>query len=263
MTGGAARPAVSHRRIAAYDIYAKDDGRDYWSLAHAYLQAGVRQGELAKSLPDKPEFTLGAGENAMLFSTLSCSNPKRLVFRVDTRYGRYLLKWMRRGSIGLKRLFPNSAGLTYYTRLFQKVRRAVDGGCEATQDYYLVAERWIGAFRMEVVTVLEYIEGEPMGWRDDYSPFADQLARMAESLFRHGLTLDDMSPDNFLVTSNGIRAIDLSCRPPTRLNTVKMAMKMNARFGLDIPVRGAIDRTLRALLSMRYAARKWVGKRDM
>lgn len=258
---GSAKAAVSQRRVTTYDIYAKDDGRDYWRIAHAYLQSGIRREELAKNWPEKPEFTLGAGEGAMRFTGLSCVNPKRVVFRVETLDGVYLLKWMRIRSSGLKRLFPGSIGLTRYTRLFRKVRDAIENGCRSTQDYLLVAERWVGWFRMEVVTVLEYVEGESMGERDDYGPFAEDLTRAAEDLLRHDLTLDDMSPYNFLLTPDGVKVIDLSCRPPTRPNAVKMVMKMNRRFGLAIPVHGLVNRLIGALLAARYVVRGWLGKK--
>lgn len=253
-----ARPgvAISRRRSSVYDIYEKDDGLDYWRIVHAYLQAGVTQHDLAARLPEKAAFTLGVGEGEMRFTTISCTNPKRLVFLVETSEGKFLLKWMRRGSLGLKRLFPNSIGLTQYSRLFRKVREAIDNGCAATQDYRLVAERWVGWTRMEVLAVLEYVEGAHMGDQDDYSPYVARLRTAVEEILRHGLTLDDLSPYNFIVAEDGIKVIDLSCRPPTRVNAVKMVTKMNARYGLALPIRGVVDNCLRALLAVWYGLRR-------
>lgn len=257
---GAAKSSVSRRRITSWDVLAKEDGNDYWRLAEAFLRSGIRQPDLAQTPGDHPAFILGVGKATMRFTTLSRAHPKRLVFLVETEEGRFLLKRMRVGTLGLGRLFPNTPGLTRYTRLFHKVRAAIDAGCRSTQDYLMVAERRDGRFRLEVVTVLEYVDGELLGERDDYAPYVPRLREAVRDLLAHGLTLEDLNPHNFIVARDGIKIIDLSCRPPTRVNAVKMTMKMNRRYGLGIPIRGVADNLLRLVLGGWIRVRRWLGK---
>ncbi|MCC8189074.1 MAG: hypothetical protein LIP77_00365 [Planctomycetes bacterium] len=250
-----------HRQAGGYRLCGRDDGTDYWRLVVGLLEAGVDRARLATD-PAARDIAVRRDGREIRYRALTWTNPRRHVFRVYADGQSFILKWMRQRCLGLDRLLPGWPGVTRNTRLFRLVRRAVDQGCDRTQDYLLVAERPLAPFVRESVVLLEYLAGEPLGRQPDLGPFTEELRATVTNLIRHGLTLDDLSPFNFLVTDSGIKAIDLSCRRPTRLQAVKMLLKMNTRYGLGIPVRGLVDTILARLLAARYALRRLTGKRD-
>lgn len=264
MTDGNSFHPVKRFREDGFDVCEKDDGAAYWRIIQAYRSAGIdRDTLMARQSGGHDPVIVATGTGTMEFHPLVYNNPKRMVFKVIDGGRQYILKWMRRGSAGLNRVWPWGKGLTYHTRLFEMVRRAVDGGCVSTQDYRLVAEKWLSTFRMEAFVLLEYVEGVAFAYKENQDALLPALRRSTEDLIRHGLTLDDLSPYNFLVGDDGvIRFIDLSCRFPTRLNAVKMIMKMNNRYGIDLPVRGWRDTLLRSFLAARYAVLGRLGGKE-
>jgi Lipopolysaccharide core biosynthesis protein (WaaY). len=243
------------RRADGFDIYAKNDGVDYWRLAKACIDENIDQAALRRDLAHHATLPLDRnGVEAELY-VMAFGNPKRLVLRMDTEGKRYVVKRAFMGSPGFKRLLPGVMGLTYFTRVMKLVSAAVRAGCAVTPDCYLVAERWVSPFRLEVWTVWEYVEGRRLFRPEEFEAHRGELSRTALELMKHGLTMDDVVPGNFLFNESRARAIDISCRPFTRLQKVKMALKLNARYGLGLPVEGVVDRLLAALLSARYRLR--------
>lgn len=261
-SGTKAAPALSISRRDGFTVYAAEDNAEWLRIMDAYLAAGVTFEAVQDGGARGREFAVTHGGEEFRFKALSRGNPGRLVFRAESGGKSYVLKWTNRKTLGLYRLLPGIPGVTYYTRLLRKVSRAVANGCDVTQNYYLVAERPRSLFRMDVLILMEYVEGQSMGRQEDFAPFRERLEKTVAGLVRHGLTLDDLSPFNFLLAGDAIKAIDLSCRPPTRLNAVKMIMKMNVRYGLRLPIEGLANKAVRALLGMRYAVRGWFGKKD-
>lgn len=249
------------RRFAVdgYDIYMKDDGVDYWRIVKACMDENIDQGELIRNYPAKPVVTVRRDGVDLSLHPLMYTNPKRMVFRAEMDGRRFVLKRARMGTVGFKHLLPGVMGLTYYTRIMRIVNRAVRAGSDVTQDYFLVAEKKLSAFRQEVWLLLGYVEGEPLGNLPMDVHRREVVATM-EEMFRHGLTMDDITLHNFMVDAKGkVRAIDLSCRPFTRLQAVKMAIKMNARHAVAFPIRGFANNLLRLALAIRYRLKRALG----
>lgn len=245
-----------------FAVVLKNDGNDYWSAVRACVAENIDQEALIRARPAvPPTFRVRRDGQDIVLVPMAYGNPKRMVFRMEWAGRRYVLKRARMGTIGLDRLAPGVIGLSYFTRIMRKVDRAVRNGCGATQDYFLVAERRTAAFRNEVWALLEYVEGESLGDQPE-GAYRPELRRTVEELLRHGLTMDDLTLHNFLVGDGAVRAIDVSCRPFTRLQAVKMTMKMNARYGLDLAVGGLWNRAIRALLMARYRVRALLGEKD-
>lgn len=240
----------------------KNDGGDYWPMVMACIDANIDQDELIRNFPAKPPITVRQGDVEMVLRPLVYSNPKRMVFRLDADGRSFVLKRARMGTAGFKRLLPGVMGLTYYTRIMRMVNRAVEEGCDVTQDYYLVAEKTLSPFRQEVWVLLHYLNGDSLGEKPDFPVWRGRLMETVATLLRHGLTMDDLTLHNFLVEEGKIRAIDISCRPFTRLQAVKMAIKMKARYGLELPVTGFSASLIRSLLTIRYSLQRALGKAD-
>lgn len=246
-----ARP-IQYRKADGYDVYAKSNGGDYWRIVKACIGENFDQAGMMRSFPALPEpMTIRRDGMEITLRVLAYANPKRLVFRLETEGRTFILKRARMGTAGFKRLFPWAIGLTYFTRIMRLVDKAVRAGCRATQEYFLVAEKRLSFFRHEVWALIEFIEGESLGREEDVSRWNGELRETTEELLRHNLTMDDLTPYNFLVTGGKIKAIDISCRPFSRLQAVKMAMRMNQRYGLDLPIAGIVNNIIRFLLSTR------------
>lgn len=239
-----------------FDVSMKNDGVDYWRLAKACVDENVNQAELMREPYGHHVIQVDRDGVRAELVAMAWTNPKRLVFRMEVDGKRYVVKRAFMRSPGFKRFLPWVMGLTYFTNVMRQVNAAVRNGCDATQDYYLVAERWISFFRQEVWVVLEYMEGELLLLKEDFAPYRAKIRAAALELFAHELTMDDLTLGNFLLGDDDkVRTIDVSCRPCVRLQTVKMAVKLNTLYGLDIPVKGVFNRLLYALLAWRYRLR--------
>lgn len=255
-------PPIVRQARDGYDVYMKNDGRDYWPIVKVCIEENIDQDALIRNFPAKPPIPVRRDGLELELKPLVYSNPKRMVFRLDLDGRSYVLKRARMGTAGFKRLLPGVMGVTYFTRIMRMVNRAVRAGCDVTQDYYLVAEKPVSAFRQEVWVLLGYLDGDSLGAEADFPVWRDGLTETVKTLIRHGLTMDDLTLHNFLVEAGKVRAIDISCRPFTRLQAVKMAIKMNARYGLNLPVTGFFDTLLHLLLTVRYRLRRAFGKAD-
>ena len=248
----------SHRD--GYNVFVKNDGEDYWRIVLACIRENIDQDALMRNYPAKPDIPVSRDGLEMVLKPFVYSNPKRMVFRLDIGDRRFVLKRARMGATGLKRFFPLAMGLSYFTRIMRFVDRAVRAGCTVAQDYFLVAERPLSAFRQEAWILLEYIDGDSLGYNAAPDELRRELTEVVLRLVRNGLTMDDLTLHNFLVVAGReIRAIDISCRLFTRLQAVKMIMKMNLRYGLGIPIRGVRNTIIRTILAARYRLKKAFG----
>ena len=250
---------ILRRQDAGYDVFVKNDGTDYWRLVKACIDENIDQAELIRNHPAMPQFRIDCGGREILLTPLVYTNPKRMVFKMDYDGRSFVLKRARMGSPGFKRFLPWMMGLTYFTRIMKKVNAATRAGCAVTQDFYLVAEKWLAPFRQEVWVLIQYLEGDLLLHAPDYTVHLDALRATASELLRHGLTMDDLTLGNFLLHENSVGAIDISCRPFTRLQSMKMTLKLNSRYGLNLPVTGLANRTVHGLLSLRYRIRRALG----
>ncbi len=247
------KKTILRRRDGEYDIYAKNDGVDYWRLVRACIDENIDQAELIRDRQRNASFAIDRDGVKAEATVMAFTNPKRLVLRMDAGGRRFVVKRAYMGSPGFKRFLPGVIGLTYFTRIMKLIDAAVRGGCDATQDCFLVAERWIGLFRVEVWALMQYVEGATLGYNPQArEPHLPALRTTALELFRYNLSMDDVAPGNFLVGGDRVRAIDISCRPFFRLQKAFMTWKLNRRYNLGLPVTGAVDKILYALAAFRY-----------
>ena len=240
-------------------VHCQRDGTEYWRLVKACIDENIDQGALIRGFPEMPDIPIDRNGIRAVLKPIVFNNPKRMVFRLEWEGRVFILKRAFMGTIGLRRVLPWVMGTTYFTRIMKLVDKAVRNGCRATQGYCLVGERWLSALRQEVWVLLEYVEGRPFATAADVAPRKQAFVDAVEDLLRHGLTLDDLVPGNFLDDGEKVRAIDISCRPFTTLQSAKMRMKMNARYGLNLPMRKKREAVLAFVLGLRYRMRKALG----
>lgn len=239
-------------------VHSKDDGVDYWRLVKACVDEKIDQDALRRMWSEKPKLSVVRDGIDVVLCSIVFSNPKRMVFRVEWEGREFILKRAFMGTVGLRRMLPGSMGITYFTRVMRKVDAAIRAGCRSTQGYYCVAERWLSPFRQEVWVLLECVPGRAL--LPQQLPARREAFRAAvEDLLLHRLTMDDLALGNFLDDGEAVRAIDVSCRAFTTLQTAKMRLKLSALYGLDLPARGGGERACAWFLRLRYRVREWLG----
>ncbi len=261
-----APPGITRRADGDFTVHEKEDGTDYWRIVKACIDENIDQDAFIRDRSAPPDIAIERDGVSAVLHPLTFKNPKRMVFRLEWEGRVFILKRAFMGTIGLRRLFPNSMGMTYFTRIMRKVDAAVRAGCVSTQGYFCVAERWRSALRQEVWLLLEYIEGRMLSGLD-MELKKDLIVAAVEDLLRHSLAMDDFARGNFLIGAdkrsdrNGeiVRAIDISCRPLTSLQAAKMRMKLNKLHGLGLPLRGRKERFFGQLLGARYWVREMLG----
>ncbi len=243
---------IVRRREGDYDVYAKNDGVDYWRLVKACIDENIDQAALIREQKWGAAFSIDRNGVKGEAAVMAVTNPKRMVLRLDAGGRSFVVKRAFMGSPGFKRFLPGVVGLTYFTRIMKLVDAAVREGCDATQDCFLVAERWVGPFRSEAWVLLQYLEGKLLRHCGDIEALIPALRETAGELLRHNLTMNDLAPGNFIVGGDRIRAIDISCRPVSRLHRVSMIWKFNKRYNLGLPVTNPVDKILYALTAFRH-----------
>ena len=171
-----------------YRIYQHVDGRDYCALIIAFMR-----GELnGQALPN------------------DC--PQRKVYLVEAYGQRFVLKIDDEVDTRPEKMLWQFVFGPFYSRLMQKVNRILDQGCDLIPRMYMVAEKIEYRICRQAVVLLEYVEGTP--WADVAEPeqWYDGVSRAIKKL--HGLKLasNDVHPGNFIITANGMKIIDISCR---------------------------------------------------
>ncbi|MDR1612473.1 MAG: hypothetical protein LBT97_06770 [Planctomycetota bacterium] len=222
--------APVHSRKDGFDVYNRAGGKDYWPVLEAFLRGRVET------------------EN------LKHNRSKRKVYAFEYGGARYVLKRDLMRSAGLRRLFPGG-GWTFHTRAMRKVNRAVDRGCRATPDIFLVAERWTGLLRQEVFALMEFVDGEMLLLGGEIAKYRSAIGEVMAELHAHGVTLSDVNARNYLVGPRGLKVIDLACRFPDALEMARDAVKVKIKFAVDLPPRGIVDASLRAAIALFYKIR--------
>ena len=208
------------RKIGDYDIYALDDGYDYWSLVERF-----RLGELSGS-------------------QVAGTSPKRKVFFIEHDGRTFVLKFAVNSHRSLEsKLFAFLHG-PLYARSMKKINRAIEAGCGVVQRIYLAAEKMRGGLSRESIIVAEFVPGTPLDKMADLSAYRSQVAGVVTEAHRYGLTVIDMHPGNFVATDEGLKLIDLTQRTSLAVGKARDLVRLRERWGVEVPARGLVERLL-------------------
>lgn len=222
-----------------YRLQWVDDGTDYPALWAAF-----RRGELTAQ-------PLGLGQCREVYRVET--EGRRLVFKRDTsvenRWEKRLLVWLLGG--------------TRYTRILRLTCDAVARGCRAAQRAYLVAERMDGRQCPEAYLIAEYVEGRHLRPEEIPGRLAE-IGRALAEIHRYGLASNDCHPNNFLLTDDGMRMIDLDMSSWVAVCQVNDILAAE-NWGVKPSPPGAGRRILKGLLRLRLylinVSRRLKGKR--
>ncbi len=214
----------------------KSDGIDYWNICKQFFAGKIP----ARRLHNHSKW--------------------RDIHVVESEGKKYVLKqdrsgWGFGGENAFERAFWRLVRGPFYSRLFRRAARARENGCDRFQEIFLVAEKRTLHYCHEAVVLLEYVEGETLNTVPDISPLMPQVQQCLDSLHAGGLAMCDIAVHNLILTSDGIKALDLSCRGNKRVDMLKDVIRAKRNLGITLPVSGWGNRILFHLLESFYTFR--------
>lgn len=222
---------IAHSFQDGYHVYQVDDGVDYWGIFTQFRDGALPGRQVGNVVKDRDVYFLDAPER------------------------RYVLKWDHGGwGFGgegpVERFFWKFVRGPYYSRLLRRVNSAWQNNCHAMQRVFMVAEKRTAHYCHDAIILLEYVEGEELGLAPDKEALLPDVGRCASSLHANSLAVCDISVHNFLVTPDGIRAIDLVCRGNPRVDRIKDVIRLKRVLGIDLPLQGVVDRAIHWCLTV-------------
>jgi hypothetical protein len=214
----ASRRAIRHDRRGGFNVYQKDDGRDYWDVLQRFLKGEIKAERHPHTIADHRVYFLEDGGRRYVL---------KHDWEVDRRFEVRL--WRRiRGP--------------FYSQLMRRVNLAVDAGCDVIQEIYLVAEREGRRAYPETYALIQYIPGESLAMQDSIVKYHPEIVKTVQTLHRHRLAFLDVHSRNIIVAGDGLKIIDVSTRGTFLLGRAKDAVRLGRRYGIDFPSRGAVEK---------------------
>jgi heptose II phosphotransferase len=136
----------------------------------------------------------------------------RYIYLIETAGHKFAIKHIERDKERFEKICCQKlVGCSCYPRIFRLIAEAVDKGCVAAQDIFLVAERKISFTVKEIFIIAEYVEGRPLGRDYAQQEYRRPIVDLLRQLHRCGLAVCDFQPWNIIVTpENKLKAIDIS-----------------------------------------------------
>ena len=233
----AGRPPILKSRGGSWRIQWRNDGFDYPDLLERF-----RCGELKGR-------------------SLSTGSQFREVWLLEDSDRKFVVKHDWEVDNRLEKALWDLIGGTPYQRLIKYTTRAVLKGCRVAQDVYLVAEKISGGRCLEAWLVAEYVEGDsfitefkdgrPSKVMESLGDYIPAMNETLEQLHDCGLASNDVHPGQFILTTEGLRIIDLSLDGPMIVCQVNDALTMMHFFHSRPPLRNPWRRALYELFSLR------------
>lgn len=201
------------------------------------------------------------------FFTNSCF---RQVYKAEIDGRHYILKIDRETDPRFEKRLWDRLGGTAYSRLIKFTNRAVSRGCHVVQDVYLVAEKMNGPSCQEAYLVAEFVEGQSFVAEEyvegktisdlerDFRPWLPAMGEALADLHDWGLASNDVQPGNFILTTQGLRVIDLSLDSPIFICQANDMLKMRGWYHTPAPIRGFWRKFFYGLIYLKSALQLFV-----
>ncbi|MDR3349065.1 MAG: hypothetical protein LBO03_05610 [Acidaminococcales bacterium] len=136
----------------------------------------------------------------------------RYIYLIETAGRRFAIKHIKQDKERFEKIcYQKIIGCAYYPRILRLTAKAIDKGCVAAQDIFLVAERKISFTAKEIFIIAEYVEGRPLGRDYARQEYRRPIVNLLQQLHLYGLAVCDFQPGNIIVTpENKLKAIDIS-----------------------------------------------------
>lgn len=156
------------------------------------------------------------------------------VVLIDTPRGKFVLKVFAPKDKKFERVAKSFVKGDYYYTLLKQTDRVTGEGLRFPNDFYLLAERKIFNYASLFIMIIEYVDGVELG---DLAELNDdvraEIAEKMQQLHQHNMISGDPHKGNFILSSDGIRIIDLSGKTPTANRKAKDRIDMERHLGIE------------------------------
>lgn len=212
-------PATVQAFADGFTVHRLDDGADYWSILKDF-EAGL--------IPYEREFGKG--------------NRRTYIINVDDR--QLVVKYDSRPTDHLDSRIIRSIRGPVFRSLMKRSNEAIRRGCDIIPRIFLVAEKMAGAIAAESVMIAEYIVGRVLADETDKASYKGEIKRVLEKLHSFDLAHVDAHHGNFIVTEQGLKLIDLSCRDSITVGRARDVLRVKRSMGVHLPCRTLVEKVM-------------------
>lgn len=197
-------------RVGDFCVLEKKDGKDYFAILSLFLDEKIERNLIQKG--NKGEVWRICHEG--VFYALKINRPANKIV------GRKI-KALLKGS--------------YFSSLIFRVDKARNEKCFSMCDVYLVAEKKHFRFARESFVLMEWIDGPLLSDSEElHNKYKNEVGVLLKNLHQHGISSGDVHPGNFIVSSSGLKIIDLSGRGASAIDRAKDFIGLKNKFGVEV-----------------------------
>ncbi|MDR0362675.1 MAG: hypothetical protein LBJ46_08360 [Planctomycetota bacterium] len=217
----AGKPIIRHETRDGFNVYVKDDGRDYWDILRRFMDGRLEAERYPYTIADHRVYFIADGGRKYVLKHDWEKDP-----RLEIRLWRWLCG-------------------PFYSRLMRRVDRAAAEGCDVIQEIYLVAEKIGERAYPETYALIEFCPGGCLAAQDSIAKYHPAIIETVQKLHRHRLAFLDVHARNIIVQDDGgLKIIDVSNRGTFLLGRAKDVVRLRQRYGIDLPSRGAVEKLM-------------------
>ncbi|MEE9656161.1 lipopolysaccharide core heptose(II) kinase RfaY [Kluyvera ascorbata] len=190
---------------------------------------------------------------------LNAENGFRSVYLVEYDNKKFIVKNDREIDHRFEKKALNFIFGPFYSNMIKRLGRLTPEQRACTADLYYVAEKCQLRQCVEVSTIHEYIDGEPLTEINESN--AQDVKDCIIKLHNSGLASNDIHPGNFIRTPSGeLKVIDLSCKGSMKICQANDIITLRNKYNIDIQGHGFVYKLILLKEKLRRLSRKIRGK---
>jgi heptose II phosphotransferase len=200
---------ISEYKYKGLSVYVKDNDERYKNILNDVLSYNINTLKILRSIEDTK------------------------VSLIDTQYGIFILKFFAPKEKKTERFLKSFVKGDYYKNLIVQTNRVRNKGNSFPNDFYLLAERKIFNYASLFIMLIEYIDGTELNDIDSISDeIKQEIKTSMENLHSDRMLSGDPHKGNFIVSSSGVRIIDLSGKGCNSQRMAKDRIAMELHLGI-------------------------------
>ncbi|WP_347254073.1 lipopolysaccharide core heptose(II) kinase RfaY [Leminorella grimontii] len=200
---------ITKKKKGKLTVYLKDNDPFYESILDDFLHFKLNVKKVFRSIEDTK------------------------VLLIDTERGKFVLKVFVPQDRKKERFFKSFVKGDYYENLILQTDRVRTEGFLLVNDYYFLAENKIFNYAKTFIMLIEYIEGQELSDMNVIPEYVkNDIASSIDTLHSHDMVSGDPHKGNFILSSNGIRLIDLSGKKCNSQRKAKDRIDLERHFGI-------------------------------
>ncbi|WP_270502269.1 lipopolysaccharide core heptose(II) kinase RfaY [Kluyvera ascorbata] len=206
-----------------------------------------------------PSLMKKLSSNEIKGNSLSSGNILRSVNLIEYENKKFIVKNDREIDQRFEKKALSFISGPFYSHMIKRLARLTPEQRACTADLYYVAEKCHFRQCVEVSTIHEYIDGEPLTEINESN--AQDVKDCIIKLHNAGLASNDIHPGNFIRTPSGeLKVIDLSCKGSMKICQANDIITLRNKYNIDIQGHGFVYKLILLKEKLRRLSRKIRGK---